>query len=273
MASIDESGRSSGTLAQQTLENSLQKTFDRYAPGEGAINKSALAAMAIQKAEAISCFGSGFGSCSSPSMTVTRNFNNCTVNTATLSGDVTLRWIGSSVTTCAYGGVSDTLVRSPNFNLTGRRGATLSVTKAGTYGQRLTLTAGYPINSSSVFSFSSDGINRKFTTTTGSILYDQTTSTSGTLTVTGNSRSNRVITSTGGASIKVVNNLTSVVCNYTPTNVTWNTTACNCPTQGSWSGTCSDGKSATLTLTGCGSATYTEGTDSVSLSFDRCASN
>lgn len=278
MASIDESGGSSGDLAQIQVEDALKKSFDRFAPGEGAINKSTFAAMFLQSAEATACFSgsanNGFGSCtgSAPYKKV-RNFNNCTIGAAVLSGDVTVTWASASATGCAVTAAGQTITRSPNFTLTGLRGATLAVTKSGSYGQGLTLQSSPPLTSSSIFFFGSDGINRKFTTGTGTVLFDQTTTTSGTLKVTGNARGSRVIDSNSGGSLKVVNNLTAVTCNYTPSGVTWDRSTCNCPTQGSWSGSCSDGKSATLNITGCGTGTFTDGTDTTDVTFDRCASN
>ena len=268
MASIDESGGSSGSLAQMQFENSMQKTFARYAPDDKPV-VGAFAQLALPSAEAASCYGSGFGACGGTSgTTIVRNFNNCTVGSASLSGDVTLVW-GGGATACSLASPGQHITRVPNFTLSGRLGATLSVTKTSTIGQRLTWASG--TSTSKVFNFSNDGINRKFTAPGGSVLYDQTTTVSGTITVTGTTRANRVIN--GGGSLVVTNNLTANVCTYTPTNVTWDTTQCNCPTQGSWSGSCSDGKSATLTLTGCGLASYTEGSETTALSFDRCASN
>lgn len=264
MASMDEAGRSSGSIA--SLEKSLQNSFDRYAPNEST-DTATVASFFLPKAEAVSCFGYGFGSCSSN--TLVRSYNNCTIGSATLSGDVTLVW-GGGAASCSLGSSGQHITRTPNFTLTGRRGATLSVTKTGTIGQRLTWASGS--GSSKVFNFTNDGINRKFTDSNSNVVFDQTTTVSGSLTVTGIDRNNRVISSSGGT-LKVTNNLTSVVCDYTPSNVTWSTTTCNCPVAGSWSGSCSDGKSTTLDITGCGTANYTEGADTQSVSFDRCSSN
>ena len=268
MASIDESGGGSGAIAQMQFENSLQKMLARYAPDDTPA-RGALAQLALPVAEATSCYGFGFGSCGGASgTTIVRNFNNCTVSSASLSGDVTLVW-GGGASACSLTSPGQHITRVPNFTLSGRRGATLSVTKTGTIGQRLTWASG--TGTSKVFNFSNDGINRKFTATNSTVFYDQTTTVSGTITVTGTTRASRVIN--GGGSLVVTNNLTANVCTYTPTNVTWDTPTCTCPTQGYWSGSCADGKSTTLTLTGCGVANYTEGSETVALSFDRCASN
>jgi hypothetical protein len=264
MASMDEAGKSSGSIA--SFEKSFQNSFDRYAPNEST-DTSSVASLFLPKAEAVACFGFGFGSCSSN--TIVRNYNNCTIGSASLSGDVTLVW-GGGAAACSLSSSGQFITRTPNFTLTGRRGATLSVTKTGTIGQRLTWASGSGF--SKVFNFTNDGINRKFTDSNSNVIFDQTSVVSGTLTVTGTDRNNRVITSVGGT-LKVTNNLTSVVCDYTPSNVTWSSTTCNCPVAGSWSGSCSDGKSTTLDITGCGTANYTEGSETQSVSFDRCSSN
>ena len=97
---------------------------------------------------------------------------------------------------------------------------------------------------------------------------DFTTTVTQPITITGEMRSGRVMT---GGSLQVKNNITSVTCSYSPTNVTWAPgTTCNCPTQGTWQGTCSDNKTSTLVLTGCGTGNYTEGTQTDPVTFDRC---
>lgn len=262
MASIDESGSSSGTFAY--YENQ-KKTFARLSP-EDSLEPNLIAQLALPEAQAVSCLGFGFSACNAN--VVTRNFNNCTVGTATFSGTVTLTW--ANATNCIMNAASASITRVPNFTMTGRRGATLSVTQTGTIGQRLTWMSG--TGTTKVFDFTNDGITRRFTAPNSTILFDQTTTVSGTLTVTGTARTSRVLTTSGGALI-VTDNLKSVACVYTPTNVTWNSSSCNCPTQGSWSGSCSDGKSTTLNITGCGTATYTEGSETQSVTFDRCTSS
>jgi len=274
MASADEaSGKSDGSIASLD-KYQFQKTFDRYDNKPSSVASNMTKSFVLTSAEAVTCSASGtgygFGSCNTGARTVTRSFNNCTIGTATLSGDVTLAWSGSG-TGCFTLGTApgDAVTRSPNFQLTGRRGATLTVSKSGSIGQRLTYVSGSAPNM--VFSFTNDGIRRKFTTPASATLFDQTTTVvSGTaITITGNSRTSRVM---NGGFLTVTNNLSNVVCQYTPTNVTWNSNTCNCPVQGSWAGSCSNGKTATLSLTGCGTATYTEGDNSTTVTFDRCGS-
>lgn len=261
MASVDESGGSAGTIAssQDTMKKSIQNTFDRYAPNE--MNESLIAKLILPDANAVTCSGAGFAACNRSGV-VTRSFAGCTVGSAVFSGDVTLTW--SNGGTCGLTAAAQSITRVPNFTVTGRRGATLTVTKTGTIGQRITWASG--AGASKVFDFKNDGISRVFTIG-ATTLFNQTTATSGDITVTGTSRTSRVMS---GGSLNVTNNLTSVVCNYIPTGVTWAGTTCNCPTSGSWSGTCSNGKSTTLNITGCGTASYTEGADTQAVTFDRC---
>jgi hypothetical protein len=265
MASVDEAGDSSGNIA--SLENSMQKTFERHAPEE-IPHPSMVASIVIPKAEAASCFTSGatYSSCSSSTDgTRVRTFNNCSIGTASLSGDVTFVWSGGA-SNCRISAASQQVERKPNFILTGRRGATLTVSTPGANGQVLAYQSGTAANR--VFQFTNGGIKRKFTAG-GNTLFDNTTTTTSAITITGSDRNNRVM---NGGTLRVTNNLTSVTCDYTPTNVTWAGTSCNCPTSGSWSGTCSNGRTTTLNITGCGMGTYTEGSDTITVAFDRCGS-
>jgi len=274
MASADEAGGTSGSLASLD-KYKFQKTFDRLDETKSSVAAN-MATAIFTTAEAVTCeasgTGYGFGSCNAGARTITRSFNNCTVGTAVISGDVTLTWSGSAPSSgCTLGGGSpvagDAITRVPNFMVTGRRGATLTVSKSGSVGQKIAYVNGTSPNM--VFNFTNDGIRRKFTTPSNAVLFDQTTTVaSGTpIVITGNSRSNRKM-DTGF--LTVTNNLSNVVCNYTPSNVTWNSTTCNCPTQGSWTGSCSNGKSATLLINGCGTGKYTEGDTSSDVIFDRC---
>lgn len=261
MASVDESGGGSGNIA--SMQNSVRQSFQRFAPNE--INENLIAKLFLPQANAASCAGAGFASCGATlANSIVRSFAGCTVGSAIFSGDVTLAWSNGN-TACSLGSTPGArITRIPNFTVTGRRSASLAVTKTGAIGQRIELVTAAGANS--VVKFSNDGINRVFSLGS-TILFNQTTATSGDITVTGTSRSNRVMS---GGSLNVTNNLSAVVCNYVPTNVTWAGGTCNCPTSGSWSGSCSDGKTTTLDITGCGTANYTEGSATEAVSFDRC---
>lgn len=260
MASIDEQGGSVGTLTQL---DGVRKTFRRLSPND--VEDTLFEKVFAPSAYAVSCSGYGFGSCSSN--VVTRTFGGCTVGAATFSGTVTFTWGGASAA-CTLTAANDTITRVPSFTVTGRRGATLTVSKSGSVGQRITWSSG--TGTSKVFSFSNDGIRRVFADSAGTTTFDYTTATTSAITVTGTSRSNRVLS---GGSLRVTDNLTGGTCDFVPTAVTWNASTCNCPVSGSWAGTCSDGSSNSLTLTGCGTGTLVIGSSSQDITFDRCASS
>lgn len=248
VASIDEMGGNDGGIALVTGE---QRTLARLAP-------PSWWAQLLPEAWAVNCSSSTtFGSCSSN--TITRTLAGCTVAGTVFTGSVVLAWGGSS-TSCTMQAFGDTITRSPSFTVTGRRGATLTVSKTGTYGQKLTRAA-----IAGGYDFTSDGIRRVFTAG-GSTLFDYTTTSTTHFPVNGSGRNGRTLTS---GSIDVTNNLTGNVCSYTPNTVTWVST-CNCPTTGSWTGNCTGNVPSTLTLSGCGTARLTVGEESTSLTMDRC---
>jgi hypothetical protein len=260
MASIDEIGGASGNIAR--LDTSIRNTFARYAPQE--LDEKKLAQLFLPEAIADSCSGAGFAAC--VGTTVTRTFGGCTLGSATFAGTVAITWAGTGVTSCTLNQTTNTISRSPSFTVEGRRGATLSVSKVGTFGSKLTWDSGTGITK--VFSFTSDGIRRKFTSAVGSVFMDQTTTVTTPITVTGTLRSGRIM---DGGALSVLNNITNTTCTFVPVNVTWPSgTGCNCPTQGTWQGTCTGGKTTSLVLNGCGTANYTEGTQTDPVTFDRC---
>lgn len=264
MASIDEAGGSSGTIAN--LEKSAEKTFARYSPNtSNKLNKATLVSQIIQpEANATACTGFGFAGCTTG--TITRTFGGCTVGEATFTGTVVLSWTGTGAGSCTLVTANnDYLTRVPNFSVTGRRGAAvLAVTKTGTYGQKLAL-ASISGGGTKTFSLTSDGINRKFTLS-GTTLFNQTTTIPSAISVIGTARSSRVLS---GGSLRVTNDMTAVTCDYIPSAVTW-TASCNCPTSGTWNGSCSSGSTSVLTMTGCGTGTYTEGSTTTTVALDRC---
>lgn len=256
MASVDESGGdANGTMAH--LEN--QQRF--IALREEKITGLFLADLwtllkPFPSAQAAACKNTTFNACSSSQKV--RDLNDCTIGSAVFTGDVTLSFSDAG---CVVDSDGDFVRRAPNFTVSGRRGATLTVSKTGTNGQTITRTA------PGVFTFANDGIRRVFSLS-GNSLFDYTTTTTSNINVTGTTRANRVM---DGGSLRVTNNLTSTTCDYAPSNVTWSS-SCNCASSGSWSGTCSDGKNSSISITGCGSATIVIGEQSENLTFDRCYS-
>lgn len=278
MASVDEMGGTSGSISlEKNLEKSAQKTFARYSPQE--LNKSMVTRVIVPAAQARSCsstdggFNGGFGNCSgvsTASNSRTRTFAGCTVGATEeviFNGTVVFTWdnaSGGNLSGCGLNSTGNTITRSPTFTVEGRRGATLTVSKNGTYGQRLTWQSGA---SPKTFLMTSDGIRRKYTTAGGVDVFDYVTTITSAVTVTNELRNGRVL---NGGTIQVRDNLTQVTCDYTPTNVTWAVASCNCPSQGTWQATCSDGKTASLVLNGCGTGAFTMGSESGTVTFDRC---
>lgn len=250
MASVDEVGGSSGTYA--ALNHGSQRIFDRMYPGF--FRKPSLFPDAVAGACATD---NTFGFCSNK--TLTRTFNSCSIGATTLNGNVVLAYDNTD-NNCLIDDTDETVSRTPDFTITGRRGATLTVTKSGTNGQVIKRTG------ADAFTFENDGILREFKTAAGQSLFKLSTITNSAIGITGTSRSNRVM---NGGSLKVSDLLTSITCDMVPNNVTW-TPDCNCATSGNWAGTCSDGTSFALVITGCGTAGLTKGTESVEVVFDRC---
>lgn len=265
MASIDEMGKSGGSIALN--DKSTDKIFARLAPdNSGELTKKNLVTLLQPQAQAITCSGSGFGTCSSN--TLTRIFpTDCTVGSAKFNGSIAFAWGGTS-SSCIMQAANDYITRAPNFNVTGRRDAVLTVSNVGTFGQKLTWVSGS--GSTRVMSLTSDGINRKFITSAGKTLFNHTTQiatgVSTALTVTGTDRTSRVIS---GGVLTVTDNQANTTCSFSPIAVTWGP-SCNCPVSGTWNGTCSTGTNSKLVLTGCGTGTYTDGTNTSNVILDRC---
>lgn len=267
VASIDEIGGTSGAIA---LEKSARKTFARYASEE--LSDSLFSKIFVKNAEAFTCdsnvaghLNGGFASCSSNQ--ITRTFGGCTVGAnqdIVFNGTVIFTW--TSAGACSLINQGERVDRSPSFTVTGRRGATLTVSKDASYGQRLSLTSATGVTPK-VYTLQSDGIRRKFTTAGGVTTFDYITTVTSPVTITGEVRSGRVM---NGGTFRVRDNLTQVTCDYSPVNVTWGSASCNCPTQGAFQATCSDGKTASLSLTGCGTGDFTLGSDAGHVTFDRC---
>lgn len=255
MAAVDESGGSSGQLA---FFKSNLRTFARRAPE--ALEKPSLISLFNPTAEAATCSAApGFGACSNDR--IIRNFNNCTIGSATVSGTVTLSYYdadGFNDNTCSLN-TSETIARNPNFTVTGLRGAELAVTKVGTFGQTILRST------ASLYQLYNDGINRKLTYN-GTTLLDVTTTITGPIFVSGTARASRTMNS---GSINISDNIKGKTCTLVPSNVTWDG-SCNCAVSGSWSGSCSTGTAATVTITSCGAADIVIDGQTKSITFDRC---
>jgi len=273
MSSVDEASGSVGNFALMKEINAIEKSAEKsIALFENKKTKtprnflfsSELNPFIITPANAITCFGNGFSACSSSA--ITRTFNNCTVGAATFSGSVNMTFSGPTAPTCKLQAAGDTVVRNPAFTIS-LGSANISVSKTGVNGQTLSWVSGAVANK--VFSLANDGIRR--TLSIASVLkYDVTTLITSPITVTGSDRTNRIM---NGGTLRLQNNLTTEQCDIVPSNVTWVGGTCTCATSGSWSGTCQTRGAFTMTITGCGTANLTIGTETSAVTLNRCSAN
>lgn len=258
MASIDETGGSTnGTLTSNEYK-SYEKAFARMSNDE--VSKSqAFAQIIFPMAEATACNATTFTTCSASKLT--RDYAGCsTAGGGAMTGNTQLTFAGTGAASCTMPMANDYVDRVPNFTVTGLRGATFVVSATST-GQRTTRTG------ASSFTFSNAGVNRKFTTPKGTVKLDITTSTTSAIAVTGNGRNAR--TMSGGAML-ITNNLTAVACSLTPASIAW-TASCNCPTSGTWSGSCTDSSTLSVAFTStCGQTTVTKDGVASTVTMDRC---
>ncbi len=212
-----------------------------------------------------SCSGVSFGACgATASSTVVKDFAGCTIvgGLVAVSGTVTLSYSGTGSGTCTIPANGDAVTRVPAFTASLPANAGSFSTSALSTGQTLTRTG------SGTFTFSNTGIRRLYTGPTGSAVADITTATTADILVSGTTRANRVI---NGGALAVTNNLTNQVCTVSPNNVAWTSTTCNCPTSGTWTGTCSTGEPVSVAFTStCGSVDAVFGTASKTVTIDRC---
>jgi hypothetical protein len=260
MASIDESGgQTNGGFASINLSGD-EKMFARMSLSESLASKN-ISSLFLPEAQAANCNTMAFSGCSSGRQVKT--FSNCTVGTTgRISGTVALQYsVGSSCTIPLN--TNHSVTRVPDFTITGLRGATYTVS-ATSSGQTLTRV------SAGAFSFSNSGIRRKFTNSEGTTLLDVTATTNGPIIVSGSARAGRGISANPGVGIVVTDNLTSVSCTLIPTALTW-TADCNCPTSGSWSGTCSDASNVSMAFNSvCGDAVVVRDSEVKAVTLDRC---
>ena len=213
----------------------------------------------IPSAYAATCWEPTFSACSASGVR-TKEFNDCTIGLATLSGNVVLTFTRPA---CVVTTAGDAVTRTANFTLTGLYGGTLEVTSPGG-GQTLAKTA-------AGFDYSVGGMERILTGAGGRKLFDVATRTTAPIVVTGSSRADLKIVSGG---FEIDHKLAGYKVTLTASNLTW-TSNCNCASSGTLSGTVSgghhDGKSASVTITSCGEADVTIDDDTERVSLDRCS--
>lgn len=262
MASADESFQGGTTMAMLPADRSTAPALPLpmlRAPRElrGPAWRRALDAL-VPKAYAGACLLTDFSKCADGVRT--RNFGNCELGDATLDGSVTLTF--SDTTACTMTGTNASVTRTADFTLTGPYGGTLQVTSPGG-GQTLTRTA-------SGFSYHVGGMERVLTGPGGHTLFDVATDTTSDIMVTGSSRADLMISS---GTLEIHHKLAGYTVTLSASNLTW-TPHCNCATAGTLTGSISggklDGQTASVTLMGCGEAEVTLGTQTESVTLDRC---
>lgn len=268
MSSVDEAAGTGGSFAWiNEIEASKQSLFAFQK--KSVPSKKQLLQLAVpSEAVAATCFGNGFSTCTANS--ITRTFNSCTLGTATFTGSVGLAFTGPTQATCKLAASGDVMKRNPNFSVS-YNSASIAVTKSGTNGETLTYVSNTGANK--VLTLANDGL-RRVVTVDSVVMYDMTTSTlnssgvSAPITVTGSDRTNRIL---NGGTIRLQNNLSgSERCHISPSAVTWSGGTCTCATSGTWTGTCEIKGGFTLSITGCGTANLTVGTETTNVSLNRC---
>jgi len=256
MASADESANGGATTAMLPALPVLRVPAELRPP----VWRRAMGALTlIPPAYADSCLPVTYSACSAGVRTAT--FNGCTVGAIAVDGAVNLTF--SDTAACNIATVGDSVNRTGSLTLSAPAGSLAITTPGG--GQTLTRTA-------TGFTFAVPGMKRVLTLASGRTLFDISTATTTPLTITGSSRSDLVMV---GGTLVVTHNLAGYSVSLTPDNLAW-TPTCNCASSGSLSGTVSgggknDGKSATVTITGCGTADVTIDGDTESVTMERCA--
>ncbi|MBC7752948.1 MAG: hypothetical protein H7Z71_01840 [Moraxellaceae bacterium] len=256
LVSIDESGgKSDGSIAKFN-PTGYEKAFARLKPKGMNISD-----LLIPKSFAATCSATPF-SCNPGTGVATRSFTDCTLaGGGTTTGSVTLTFTGTGLSSCTIPMANDKVTRSPNYQIAGFRGAVFKVSAVST-GQSLTR-----VNATS-FNFSSTGIRRTFTTSSDKVVLDMTSLTTGPISVTGATRGLPRTLNSG--SLMIIDNLTSISCTMSHTNVAWGST-CNCPISGSWAGGCTDGTALQVVYgSTCGQAVVTKGSVMKTITMDRC---
>jgi len=253
MVSIDEAGGSDGGYAFLKREQKIIARYSRVSAVQALMDEL------VPRADAASCLVTNtWGNCLSN--VVVRDFQGCAYLGATFSGTITYSFSDATVdNTCSISANGHYVTRHPSFTITGSQGAAFAVSKTGTNGQKIERTG------AAAYNFTNDGI-RRILTYGGTTWADFTTTTTSAIGISGANRSGR--TANGGA-LRVSNNLTGVTCDFAPSGVTWGST-CNCATSGNWSASCSNGASASLAITGCGTGTFVFAGESSSVVMDQC---
>lgn len=268
MSSVDEAAGTGGSFAWMNQVEASKKSLFAFQKKSIPSKTHFLQLAAPSEAVAATCFGNGFSACSANS--ITRTFNSCTLGSATFTGTVALAFTGPTQASCKLAVSGDEMKRTPSFSVS-YNSASIAVSKTATNGETLTYVSN--IGANKVLSLTNDGL-RRVVTVDSVVMYDMTTSTfnssgvSVPITITGSDRTNRIL---NGGTIRLQNNLSGGErCHVSPSAVTWSGGTCTCASSGTWTGTCENKGAFTLSITGCGTANLTVGTETTSVSLNRC---
>ena len=210
----------------------------------------------------------------------TRTFGGCTIGRKAYvrTGDVIVTLKKSDESGTCVISEAATILRQPNFAITRSTTGTLTVTSADVtaYDTTATFGSGQKLTKVSAGNYTWDtlGINRTFTNTVGTEVFNMSFKTSTALTITGTSRATRKITA---GTWEVYHNIAKYTASLAFDNVAWEA-GCNEPTSGTVTGTLTGSQSGTFTLTfgACGTSTlvYTEtGKEAASTSVESDSSS
>jgi len=264
LVSIDESGGNINGNISQFNPTGYEKAFARLSDHESLFSKTVnqdISNLFISKSyAATSCSAVPF-TCNGTTGVSTRTFSYCSVaGTGIATGSVSLTFTGTGFASCTIPLANDRVTRSPNYQIVGLRGASFKVSSLST-GQSLTRV------NVTAFNFASTGIRRTFTTASNKVVLDMTSLTGTPITVNGANRGARFLS---GGTLMIIDNLTSVSCTLSNSNIAW-TAGCNCPTAGSWGGFCTDGTPLQVVYSStCGETVLTKGSVVRPVTMDRC---
>lgn len=229
---------------------------------------SNLAALLSPRAEAASCARAVAQSCVSGVRSISQTRCDISGSNLTISGDVTLTYSQSA---CTMASDADTVTRTYDYTVNGPRGGSIRNFSSNRTNAMLGATiggGGRLTKTSAGFDLDILGKHKVGTSARGRTLFDVSIKTASPVAITGGlARSGRVL---NGGQIDVYHNVAGVKASFVPTNVQYSNTCCH-PISGSWAVTYTGNLtgSATLTFSGCGNATLTQGgsTEPVTLSY------
>lgn len=220
-----------------------------------------------EKAYAATCTRALYASCNSGVRTA--SFNQCDVSgsSATLYGDVTLTYSDAA---CGLSSNGNTVTRTYNIEINGPRGGKIAHSSDNRSDYRGTSYGGGGRLTKTVSGWGLDILGRNSVLTfRGRSIFDVSVRTLSQVSISGSlSRASRLVT---GGQIEVNHNMAGFTSVITPSNLQWSNSCCY-PVSGSLSVSYSGSKtgSATVTFSGCGSASVNQGGQVSSVNMSYC---